>query len=67
MAAVLAVLILIGGCSRLNPFVKESTETEARFEPNKFFVAGRKRQAFVSENRFGRQRTGRYDQQLGTG
>lgn len=36
MAAVLAVLILTGGCSRLNPFVKESTETEARFEPNKF-------------------------------
>lgn len=36
MAAVLAVLILTGGCSRLNPFVKESTETEVRFEPNKF-------------------------------
>lgn len=36
MAAVLVVLILTGGCSRLNPFVKESTETETRFEPNKF-------------------------------
>ena len=47
MAAVLAVLILTGGCSLLNPFVKESTETEARFEPNKFLWLAAKNIGFI--------------------
>lgn len=48
MAAVLAVLILTGGCSLLNPFVKESTETEARFEPNKFlWLAAKDKLSFL--------------------
>lgn len=48
MAAVLAVLILTGGCSLLNPFVKKSTETEARFEPNKFlWLAAKDKLSFL--------------------
>lgn len=48
MAAVLAVLILTGGCSLLNPFVKESTETEARFESNKFlWLAAKDKLSFL--------------------